>query len=78
MPGNVSMGQGRAHGWEREHLLTVVPHVVTEQPLCGEPLGAVRALKPLLCSAGAGEETERAVRNEIKVQRTAQMRQRGR
>lgn len=49
----------------------MVPHVVAEQPLCGEPLGAVRALKPLLCSVRAGEETEGAVRNEIKAQGTA-------
>jgi len=43
-------------------LLTVVPHVVTEQPLCGEPLGTVRTLKPLLCSNGTRKRGKGEVR----------------
>lgn len=64
---NITTKQETAHSlqsltWEKEPLLTMVPHMVTEQPLCGKPLGAVRTLKPLLCSIGAREKGERVVR----------------
>lgn len=74
---NITTKQGKAHtlqslGWEKGPLLTMVPHMVTEQPLCGKPLGAVRTLKPLLCSMKAREKGEGAVRKEIKAETTAQ------
>lgn len=50
----------------------MVPHMVTEQPLGGKSLGAVRTLKPLLCSIGVREKGEGVVRKEIKAERTAQ------
>lgn len=74
---NITTKQGKAHtlqslSWEKGPLLTMVPHMVTEQPLCGKPLGAVRTLKPLLCSMKAREKGEGVVRKEIKAETTAQ------
>lgn len=63
---NIITEQGKrrlqSFSWDSGPLLTVVPHVVTEQPLCGEPLGTVRTLKPLLCSNGTKERGEGEVR----------------
>lgn len=47
----------------------MVPHVVTEQPLCGKPLGAVRTLKSLLCRIGTREKGKGVVRKQISKQR---------
>lgn len=73
---NITTKQGRAHtlhglSWEKGSLLTMVPHMVTEQSLCGKPLGAVRTLKPLLCSIRGREKKEGVVRKEIRAERTA-------
>lgn len=64
---NITTKQETAHAlhsltWENGPLLTMVPHMVTEQPLCSKPLGAVRTLKPLLCIIRAREKGERVVR----------------
>lgn len=56
--------------WEKWPLLTMIPHMVTEQPLCGKSLGAVGTLKPLLCSIRAREEGEGVVRKEIREKST--------
>lgn len=83
--GSLCQGEGEKHdlvqrraltlqsfSWEKEASLTMVPHVVAEQPLGGKPLGAVRALKPLLCSIGAREEEVRKViKAEGRTQRAA-------
>lgn len=36
----------------------MIPHMITQQPLCGEPLGAVGALESLLCKEEAAGEDE--------------------
>ena len=74
---NIITKEGKAHtlqslSWEKRPLLTMVPHMVTEQPLCRKPLGAVRTLKPLLCSIRVREKEEGVVRKEFKAERTAQ------
>lgn len=66
---NITTKQGRAHtlqslSWEKGPLLTMVPHMVTEQPLCGKPLGAVRTLEPLLCSTRASKKGKGVVRRD--------------
>lgn len=61
-------------------LLTMVPHVVPQQPLSGKPLGAVRALEALLWGR-AGKERVAAEdgggRGENESQRGEPPRQKG-
>lgn len=81
---NITTEQGEhrleSFSWDSGPLLTVVPHVVTKQPLCSEPLGTVRTLKPLLCSNGSRKRGEGEVRKGPKqrVEHTEQqMRKKG-
>lgn len=81
---NITTEQGEhrleSFSWDSGPLLTVVPHVVTKQPFCSEPLGTVRTLKPLLCSNGTRKRGEGEVRKGPKqrVEHTEQqMRKKG-